>query len=251
MHICVGNLTIIGPDNGLSPGRRQAIIWTNAEILLIGLWATNFSEILISIQAFSFKKMHLKMSSAKWRPFCLGLNVLTLEVSVIHICMISVFGHHCPCCCLITEQCQVMFSLKKKSVSVISNNLFIDLITASQMAKISGHICVSHQGLLIYLISLCLEVSGLDFVGRLSGMHYCWSRGHEFETDLWGLCPLSMLWITSPGEWSLPSGTRSSIPTLLINIHCIVPILNNHDFINTAFFVNVRKWNKMPQLLKS
>ena len=24
-HICVGNLTIIGLDNGLSPGRRQAI----------------------------------------------------------------------------------------------------------------------------------------------------------------------------------------------------------------------------------
>ena len=28
-HICVGKLTIIGSDNGLSPGRRQAIIWTN------------------------------------------------------------------------------------------------------------------------------------------------------------------------------------------------------------------------------
>ena len=75
-HICVGNLTIIGPDNGLSPGRRQAIIWTNAGILLIGPWGTNFSEILIGIQTFSVKKMHLKMSSAKWRPFCLGLNVL-------------------------------------------------------------------------------------------------------------------------------------------------------------------------------
>ena len=36
MHICIGNLTIIGSDNGLSPGRRQAIIWTNAGILLIG-----------------------------------------------------------------------------------------------------------------------------------------------------------------------------------------------------------------------
>ena len=78
-HICVGNLTIIGPDNGLSPGRRQAIIWTNAGILLIGLWGTNFSEILIGIQTFSFKKMHLKMSSAKWRPFCLSLNVLAVN----------------------------------------------------------------------------------------------------------------------------------------------------------------------------
>ena len=77
-HICVGNLTIIGPDNGLSPGRRQAIIWTNAGILLVGPWGTNFSEILIGIETFSLKKMHLKMLSAKWRPFCLGLNVLKI-----------------------------------------------------------------------------------------------------------------------------------------------------------------------------
>ena len=75
-HICVSKLTIIGSDNGLSPGRRQAIFRTNAGILLIGPSATNFSEILIGIETFSFKKIHLKMSSAKWRPFCLGLNVL-------------------------------------------------------------------------------------------------------------------------------------------------------------------------------
>ena len=74
--ICVGKLTIIGSDKGLSPGRRQAIIWTNAGLLLIGPLGTNFSEILSEIQPFSFKKMHLKMSSAKWRPFCFGLNVL-------------------------------------------------------------------------------------------------------------------------------------------------------------------------------
>ena len=75
-HICVGKLTTIGSVNGLSPGRRQAIIWTNAGILLIGPLGTNFSETLNGIQTFSFKKMHLKMSSAKWRPSCLGLNVL-------------------------------------------------------------------------------------------------------------------------------------------------------------------------------
>ena len=71
------NLAIIGSDNGLSPDRRQAIIWTNAGILLIGPLGTNFSEILIEILKVSFKKMRLKMSSARWRPFCLGLNVLT------------------------------------------------------------------------------------------------------------------------------------------------------------------------------
>ena len=75
-HICVGKLNIIGSDNGLSPGRRQAIIWTNAGILLIWPFGTNFSEFSIDIQTFSFMKMYLQVSSAKWRPFCLGLNVL-------------------------------------------------------------------------------------------------------------------------------------------------------------------------------
>ena len=77
-HIWVGNLTIIGPDNSLSPCRRQAIIWTSAGLLLIGPLGTNFSEILIEILTFSFKKTHLEVSSAKRRP--LGLNVLTLEL---------------------------------------------------------------------------------------------------------------------------------------------------------------------------
>ena len=77
-HICVGNRTIIGSDNGLSPGRRQAIIWTNDGFLLIGTLGTNFSEILIVILTFSFKKMRLKVSSAERRPFYLGLNVLTM-----------------------------------------------------------------------------------------------------------------------------------------------------------------------------
>ena len=76
-HICVGELTIIVSDNGLLPGRRQAIIWINDGILLIGPYGTNFSEILIKILVFSFTKMSLKVPSAKWRPFCLGLNVLS------------------------------------------------------------------------------------------------------------------------------------------------------------------------------
>ena len=75
-HICANKLTIISSDNGLAPGRRQAIIWTNDGILLSGPLGTNFSEILIKIETFSFKKMHVKMSSGKWRPSCLGLNVL-------------------------------------------------------------------------------------------------------------------------------------------------------------------------------
>ena len=75
-HIYVSELTIIGSDNGLSPGRRQAIIWDNAGLLLIEPLWTNVSEISIGIQTFSFMKIYLNMSSAKWRQFCLGLNVL-------------------------------------------------------------------------------------------------------------------------------------------------------------------------------
>ena len=74
-HICVSELTIIGSDNGLPPGRCQAIIWTIAGILLIRTLVTNFSEAFSEVHTFSFRKMHLKMSSAKWRPFCLGLHV--------------------------------------------------------------------------------------------------------------------------------------------------------------------------------
>ena len=71
-------------DNGLSPGRHQAIIWTNDGILLIRTLGTNFSEILIQIQIFSFKKMLLKTSSAKWRPSCLGLNVLNISITAYY-----------------------------------------------------------------------------------------------------------------------------------------------------------------------
>ena len=72
-HLCVGKLIIIGSDNGLSPDRRQAIIWTNSGLLSIGPLRTYFSENLIKIQQFSLKKMHVNMSSAK----CLGFNVLS------------------------------------------------------------------------------------------------------------------------------------------------------------------------------
>ena len=85
-HICVSKLTIIGSDNGLSPGRRQAIIRTNAGILLIRPLGTNFSKFLVEILICSFKKMRLKVSSAKRRPFCLGLNELT-RGRVTHRCM--------------------------------------------------------------------------------------------------------------------------------------------------------------------
>ena len=75
-HLCISKLTTIGLDNGLLPGRHQAIIWTNAGILSIGPFRTNFSDIFIKIYTFLFKQMHLKISSRKWWSFCLSLNML-------------------------------------------------------------------------------------------------------------------------------------------------------------------------------
>ena len=80
-HICVNELTIIGSDDGLSPDRRQAIIWINDGTLLIWPLGTFFNEILIEIKTFSFEKTQLKLSSvvhlSEMASICLGLNVLT------------------------------------------------------------------------------------------------------------------------------------------------------------------------------
>ena len=82
-HICVSKIIIIGSNNSLWPGRRQASIWTNTGMLLIGPLGINFSEILIDINKCSFKKMHLKISSVKWRRFRLGLDRLMSDADVI------------------------------------------------------------------------------------------------------------------------------------------------------------------------
>ena len=96
MHMCISKITIIVSYNGLLPGRHQAIIWTNAGIWLSWLIWTNMSEIYSAIHTFSFKKMHLKMSSAQWRKFCFSLYVLkgnlkssnaTVEAKDRYICI--------------------------------------------------------------------------------------------------------------------------------------------------------------------
>ena len=69
------NRAIIGLGNGLAPIRRQAITWTNAELLSSGPTGTNFGQIVIEILIFLFTKLHLKMPFANWRPFYLGLDI--------------------------------------------------------------------------------------------------------------------------------------------------------------------------------
>ena len=87
MHICISKLTIIVSDGGLSPGRRQTIIWTNAVLLPTGPLGTNFSEILNEIYILSFKKMQSKMSG-NWRPFCLDRNALGNDMTPLKLIVI-------------------------------------------------------------------------------------------------------------------------------------------------------------------
>ena len=75
MHICVGTLTIIGSDNGLSPGRRTAIILTNAGILLIGNLGTKINDIFnrnpnIFAQQNTFENVVWKIAAILSRPQC-------------------------------------------------------------------------------------------------------------------------------------------------------------------------------------
>ena len=87
LHIYASvNWAIIGSGNGLSPIWCQAITWTNAGLLSIGLLGTNFSEFWIRILSLSCKKMNLKMLSAKCQPFCLCQEVFNPSIlpSVIY-----------------------------------------------------------------------------------------------------------------------------------------------------------------------
>ena len=76
------------------PAKRQAIIWANDGILLIRTLGRNFSEIYTEGHTFSFQKIHLKISSAKWRLFRLDLNVLTHLVDHLALSLYKVVIEH-------------------------------------------------------------------------------------------------------------------------------------------------------------
>ena len=109
-YICVSKTIIIVSDNGLSPARRQAIIWTNDGILLIGHLGTHFSEIIFEMQISLLKKIRLNLSSAKCCQFRFGLTVLRMIVHHWFMWMI-------PCRSGMTEV-----------VKVVSNAIIIHFI---------------------------------------------------------------------------------------------------------------------------
>ena len=104
-HICIDKLTITGSDNSFSPERCQAIIRSKAGILSIQTLGTNFSEILSKTDSFSVKKMHSKMSSGKWRPFFLGLNV-----SIINRTPATALTPYCNTLLWLSHQCGIIIT---------------------------------------------------------------------------------------------------------------------------------------------
>ena len=139
-HICVSKLTIIGSDNGLSPGRRQAVIWINAAILLIRHLGTNFNEISIEILAFSFIKMRLKVSSAKWRPFCLSRNVLT-QFTPLNLYLMCLIGKILKCIWQLWEH----WSLRSTDNFVATQHIWT--LYRFKQGRIKYHMLITQHGM--------------------------------------------------------------------------------------------------------
>ena len=136
MHIWGNKLTIIGSDNGFSPGRRQAIIWAIARILLIRPLGTNFNEMLIKILTFSFMKMRLKVSSATLRPFCLGLNVLKSEQMLTFFLSCRVQN------VVLQKAWRLLHVCKRTATCQVSNSDIIDI----HNWIVYNHIWIMHMG---------------------------------------------------------------------------------------------------------
>ena len=72
---CMSFYILIGSDNGFSPGRRQAIIWTNDGILLIGPLGNKLQwnlrwNLYIFIQENAFETVVRKLAAVLPRPQC-------------------------------------------------------------------------------------------------------------------------------------------------------------------------------------
>ena len=83
-HICISKLTIIGSYNGLSPGRRQAIIWTNVNqcwnIVNWTLrnkhqWNLNWNSNIFT-QENAFKSVVCETASILSQPQCVDLRIV-------------------------------------------------------------------------------------------------------------------------------------------------------------------------------
>ena len=125
--------------------RLWLVAWTAPSHYLNQCWnigplGTNFNEISIGIQTFSFKKMHFKMSSAKWRPFCLGLNVLsTIMIQCDHhrrslwlLSDVYVFVCLCLCLCLCLSLYLLLWSYCSQTWTGLGSQQFMYVPSAQR-----------------------------------------------------------------------------------------------------------------------
>ena len=77
MHVCVSKLNINGSDNGLAPTMWQTIHYLNQWWNVVNWTLRNKLQWNFKWNPYIFiQEMYLNVSSAKWRPLCLCLNVL-------------------------------------------------------------------------------------------------------------------------------------------------------------------------------
>ena len=98
-HIWVSKIIIIVSDNGLSPGRRRSIIWTNAGILLTGPLGTNFSENFnrnsnFLIQENAPENIVCAIASILFRPQCVNHKIQSkARTTLIFLMLYSILWH--------------------------------------------------------------------------------------------------------------------------------------------------------------
>ena len=86
-HLCVSKIVSLGSGYGISPGRCQAIFWTNVFCMVNWtVWEKRSGNFQSKSTHIYLSNVHLKLSSAKWWPCCLVLNLWTNRGWVTHMC---------------------------------------------------------------------------------------------------------------------------------------------------------------------
>ena len=138
-HICVGNINNIDSDNGLSPDRRQTIIWTSAGILLIWPVGTNFAKYHQSSGCFEIDISNWNSAfhvvSHDTEKLCMAMCNLNISdvllVSSMQWSPSSFIGHDTRNSLLKAIKRQILIKIKSIDVKML-NHFIIQVITGDR-----------------------------------------------------------------------------------------------------------------------
>ena len=149
--MCVSKVKIIGLDNGFSPGRRQAIIWTNARILLIGPFGQTSMKFKTKCTYFHSRKciwmcrqqigVHFVSSS-----MCLWFLVLCNSLSFQHYVNLSNLS-----------TCRRVFLLENYFMDILNWQCFNRSIGSWIFVDVLYWLCLVLPMLLFVDVSVCLR----------------------------------------------------------------------------------------------